>query len=130
MTAAEFFQKKELTKLMAALAEANGRATARTLSADECAEYIAKFEERTGISKKAMTGTVVIVHGSMEQLPQAYRYRAYSTKASFQYDGRSRTWRFLNAERSTLRQRSSWVHIIASFSLTAKDATAAKYEEC
>ena len=128
MTAAEFFQKKELAKLVAALADANGRATARTLSADECAEYIAKFEERTGISKKAMTGTVVIVHGSMGQLPQAYRYRADSTKALFQYDGSA--WRFLDAKRSILRQRSSWIHIIASFSPTAKDAIAAKYEEC
>lgn len=128
MTAAEFFQKKELAKLVAALAEANGRATARTLSVDECAEYIAGFEERVGISKKAMAGTVVIVHGSMEQLPRAYKYRADSTKASFQFDGK--TWRFLNAERSTLRQRSSHIHVIASFSPTAKDAIAAKYEEC
>lgn len=124
----EFFQKKELAKLMAALEEANGRATARTLSADECAEYIAAFEERTGISKKAMAGTIVTVHGSMEQLPRAYKYHADSTKASFQYDGR--TWRFLSAERSTLRQHSSYLHVIASFSQTAKDAIAAKYEEC
>lgn len=127
MTAAEFFQRKELTKLVAALAEANGRATARTLSADECAEYIAGFEERVGISKKAMAGTIVTVHGSMEPLPRAYKYRADSTKASFQYDGR--TWRLLSAERSILRQRSSWIHVIASFSPTAKDAISAKYEE-
>lgn len=128
MTAAEFFQKKELAKLVAALAEANGRATARTLSDDECAEYLSKFEKRAGISKKAMAGTVVTVHGSMEQLPRAYKYRADSTKASFQYDGR--TWRFLNAERSTLRQHSSFIHVIASFSPTAKDAIAQKYEGC
>lgn len=128
MTAADFFQKKELTKLVAALAEANGRATARTLSADGCAEYLAKFEEHTAISKKAMAGTVVTVHGSMEQLPRAYRYRADSTKASFQYDGK--TWRFLNAERSILRQLSSYIHVIASFSPTAKDAIVQKYEEC
>lgn len=128
MTAAEFFQKKELANLVAALAEANGRATARTLLADECAEYLAKFEGHTAISKKAMAGTIVTVHGAMEQLPRAYKYRADSTKASFQYDGK--TWRFLNAERSILRQHSSWVHVIASFSPTAKDAIAQKYEEC
>ena len=128
MTAAEFFQKKELAKLVAALAEANGLATARTLSADECAEYISSFEEHTAVSKKAMAGTIVTVHGSMERLPKAYRYRADSTKAAFQYDGK--TWQFLSAERSTLKQRSSYVHVIASFSPTAKDAIAAKYEEC
>lgn len=128
MTAAEFFQKKELAKLVAALAEANGRTTARTLSADECAEYISAFEERVAISKKALAGTIVTVHGSMEQLPRAYKYRADSTKASFQYEGK--TWRFLSAERSTLKQHSSWVHAIASFSPTAKDAIAARYEKC
>lgn len=113
---------------MAALAEANGRATARTLSAAECAEYLAKFEGQAGISKKAMAGTIVTVHGSMEQLPRAYKYRADSTKASFQYDGK--TWRFLSAERSILRQHSSWIHVIASFSPTAKAAIVQKYDGC
>lgn len=128
MTAAEFFRKKELANLVAALAEANGRATARTLSADECAEYLAKFEEHTAISKKAMAGTIVTVHGSMEQLPRAYKYRADSTKASFQYDGKH--WVFVEAVRSALTQRSSFCHVHAAFSETARDALAAKYEEC
>lgn len=127
MAAAEFFQKKELTKLVAALAEANGRATARTLSADECADYLAVFESLTDISKRAMTGTTVVVHGSMERLPKAYKYRADSTKAAFRYDGK--TWRFLEAERSVLKQGSPLTHVVASFSDSAKEAIVAKFVE-
>lgn len=127
-TAFELFTKTTIKALEAALTEANGRATARTLSLDECVEYIDRFVCRCGITKKAMTGTEITVHGSMEKLPRAYKYQADSTKAAFEFNGKH--WEFVEAVRSTLTQRSSYCHVQAAFSETARDALAAKYEEC
>lgn len=126
MTAAEFFTKTDLKALTEKLNAANGRATARTLDIDACIEHLTDFENSLRISKKAMTGTKAIVHATMETLPGAYRYRAYSTKASFEYDGKH--WRFKEAERSTLKQKGCAYHVEASLSDSAKQAIVSKYE--
>lgn len=128
ITAAELFTKSTTKAIEAALAEANGRATARTLSLDECVEYIGEFVRRCDITKKAMTGTRINVHGSMEKLPRAYKYRADSTKAAFEFNGKH--WEFVEAVRSTLVQNTAYHHVQAAFSDTARDALAAKYAEC
>lgn len=125
MTATEFFTKSDLKALNEKLDTANGRATARTLSADKCAEYLEEFERKAFISKKAMTGTTVTVHASMEKLPLSYKYSADSTKAVFEYDGKH--WRFKNAERSRLVQRAGFWHVEAVFSQTAILAIADRY---
>lgn len=125
--ATQIIGKKDYKTLEGALAEANGRATARTLTAEDCVGYLETYMGYVGISKKALTDTVVTVHGSMERLPQAYKYRADSTKAAFVFDGK--TWRFTGAERSTLLQRGGCFHVVATLSDTAKDAIAARFVE-
>lgn len=126
MTATEFFTKTDLKALTEKLNAANGRATTRTLNIDACIEHLTKFENSLRISKKAMTGTKVIVHATMETLPHAYKYRADSTKVTFEYDGKR--WRFCEAERSTLKQRGCAYHVEASLSDSAKQAIVSKYE--
>lgn len=125
--ATQIMCKRDYGKLEAALAEANGRATARTLTAEQCVEYLETYMNYVGISKKALTDTVVTIHGSMEKLPSAYKYPADSTKATFVFDGR--TWHLYRAERSRLVQRSGCLHVVAELSNTAKDAIAASFAE-
>lgn len=125
-TAIDFFSKTESKKLAEGLAEANGRATARTLSADACAEYLERYMQHLDITKRALTGTVATVHATMERLPHAYKYRADSTKATFEFDGK--VWRFVFACRDRLVQRGNACHVEARLSASAVAALADKYE--
>lgn len=123
----DYFSKSTLNALEAALKEANGRATARTLDVDDIVEYLRGYMCRLDISKKALTGTKVTVHASMEQLPRAYKWNADSTKASFLFDGKK--WKFLTVERSLLVQRCGSYHVVATLSQTAIDAITAKVSQ-
>ena len=84
----DYFSKSSLNALEAALKEANGRATARTLDVDDIIKYLRGYMYRLDITKKALTGTEVTEHASMEQLPRAYKWNADSTKATFVFDGK------------------------------------------
>lgn len=123
----DYFSKSTLNALEAALKEANGRATARTLDVDNIVEYLHGYMVRLGISKKALTGTKVTVHASMEQLPRAYKWNADSTKASFLFDGKK--WKFMTAERSRLVQCCGSYHVVATLSQTAIDAITSKVSQ-
>ena len=123
----DYFSKSTLNALEAALKEANGRATARTLDVDGIVEYLHSYMLRLDISKKALTGTEVTVHASMEQLPRAYKWNADSTKASFLFDGKK--WKFLTAERSRLVQRCGSYHVVATLSQTAIEAITSKVSQ-
>lgn len=124
---AQIMGKRDFANLESALAGENGRATARTLTAEECIDYLETYMNYVGISKKALTDTVVTVHGSMEKLPNAYKYPAASTKATFVFDGK--TWHLYRAERSRLVQRSGCLHVVAELSGTAKAAIVARFTE-
>lgn len=56
-------------------------------------------------SKKDLAGTRVRVHASTEKLPSSYRYRADSTQAVAEHDGKG--WILVEVVRDTLRQSSA-----------------------
>lgn len=116
----EFFLKKDEKALNDKLNELQNRCKERVLSAESCIEYLTNVEIHLGVSKKAMTGTKVVVHATMGKLPHSYRYTANSTKAVFVFDGKH--WRFVKAYRDRLFQKNNVYHSELELSDSAKEA--------
>jgi len=93
--------------LQAAISEAEGRATARTLSAQSANDALESvvYDVLRRMPKKALAGCRATVHASNERLPRAYKYRAESTQAHFVHDGKG--WLLESVERDTLVQKST-----------------------
>lgn len=92
--------------LQAAISEAEGRAAARTLSAQNANNALEEvvFSVLHRMPKKYLAGCRATVHASTERLPRAYKYRAESTQAHFIHDGKG--WLLESVERDTLAQKS------------------------
>ncbi len=93
-------------KLNAAIIEAEGRATARTMNAEDVDGILTRIVARylNDMPKKALAGTTATIHASTEKLPSAYKYSADSTHAEFMHDGKG--WFLVSVWRGTLRQSS------------------------
>ncbi len=102
--------------LRKALEEAEGRATARTLTAAKICEILRGIEERCP-TKKALEGTVVRYDGG-EHFPSAYKYTPESTHFTAEYKRGS--WRITDIHRGVCPNRLSSGTI--EFSEAAEDA--------
>ena len=103
-------------KLAAAIKEAEGRATARTVEATEI-QYIL-HEIESGIAKKKMSGTRVHYTGS-RHFANAYQYKPECTHwIAENINGR---WYVTNIYRDTCQKRTTWNTEI-TYSETAKQA--------
>lgn len=81
---ADFKQRSEefaraCSKLNDIIAESEGRASARTITAVDIADELEKIEERLSISKRAMQDVKVEVDCNAQSFPSAYGYTPYST---------------------------------------------------
>ena len=104
-------------KLEAALKEAQGRATARTIDVDRILSVLKYVEERLGIGKAALKGTKVHFTGA-EKFAKAYRYTPESTHFEAVHSGK--TWFVTSITRDTCPQRQDAIDVVLSE--TAKDA--------
>lgn len=77
--------EKSIEKLDNAIREAEGRATARCISAKEMIEYAGDFTGAYNIAKKAMVGLVVDVDINAQDFPSAYKYTPESTHFTMEY---------------------------------------------
>lgn len=93
--------------LQAVITETEGRASARTLSAEDAAYTLDSVvcNALHNMPKKYLAGCRATVHASTERLPNAYKYRADSTKAVFEHDGKD--WMLVEVRRDGLVQRSA-----------------------
>ena len=104
------------TKLAAAIKEAEGKATARTIKETQIVSILHEIEK--GIAKKKMSGTRVHYTGA-EHFPNAYKYRPESTHwIAENINGK---WYVVDIYRDTCPNRSSWNTEII-YSETAKQA--------
>lgn len=96
-----------LEALAEAISNAEGRATARTMSAEYVDSKLFYVVNRylNGMPKKSITGTRATIHASTEKLPSSYKYRAESTQAEFMHDGKG--WVLVSVWRGTLKQSSA-----------------------
>lgn len=102
-----YVNEKNSEAIKAAIDRAEGKATARTLTVDDLASKLAEAEKTLmSPSKKDLAGTRVRVHASTEKLPNAYRYRADSTQAVCEHDGKG--WVLVEVARDTLRQSAAY----------------------
>lgn len=92
--------------LRAAISEAEGKATARTLDAESVQDRLEQVvrDYLNDMPKKYLAGCKAIVHASTEKLPNAYKFQADSTKAVLEHDGKG--WVLVRVERSRLVTRS------------------------
>ena len=102
-------------KLETAIMEAEGRATARKITADQIQYILHDIEE--GIPKAKLHGTKVHYTGA-EKFPNAYRYRAESTH--WMAENVKGKWYVTNIFRSTCPNRIKNTHV--EYSDTAKEA--------
>ncbi len=95
-----------LEALAEAISNAEGRATARTMRAEDARDTLERVVSRylNYMPKKALAGTSATIHASTEKLPSSYKYRAESTQAEFLHDGKG--WMLVSVWRGTLRQSS------------------------
>jgi hypothetical protein len=98
-----YVNEKNSEAIKAEIDIAEGKATARTLTVADLLSKLAEAEKMLmSPSKKDLAGTRVRVHGSTEKLPRSYRYRADSTQALCEHDGKG--WVLVEVARDTLRQ--------------------------
>ena len=106
MKATKIYTSSPIEDIQKMIDAAEGKATARTLNAAElCAKATAAEKMMHWPSKKALKGTKVTVHASTEKLPSAYKYRAESTQAELEHDGKG--WVLVEVKRATLKQSSA-----------------------
>ena len=88
------------------------RCKRRTLTADKCNCVLNKDLKNRylvgypfcSIPNTRLKGTKVIIHASMERMPQIYKYKASETNATFGFDGKG--WRFIECRRDYIRPSS------------------------
>lgn len=89
-------------RLNAAIAEAEGRAKERCMTAADCAGRLEGAERYLhNPSKAALKGCKCRVHASNESLPHSYKYPASSTQAEFEHDGKG--WVLVRVSRDRLK---------------------------
>ena len=98
-----YVNKKNVEAIKSAIEAAEGKATVRTLTVDDLTEKLADAEKvLMWPSKKDLAGTRIRIHASTEKLPSVYRYRADSTQAVCEHDGKG--WVLVEVVRDRLRQ--------------------------
>lgn len=110
-------------RLNAAIAEAEGQARERRMTAEECAARLEGAESYLhNPSKAALKGCKCRVHASNESLPRSYKYPASSTQAVFEHDGKG--WVLVSVSRDTLKSAAKLCyrnHVEMTLSDSAKE---------
>lgn len=89
-------------KIEAAISEAEGRATCRTITFDDIVKATQRIEKKLGIPKKYLEGVRYSVDIHAQNFPNAYKYRAESTQFTVEYlKGK---WRVISIGRSYTRR--------------------------
>lgn len=91
-----------LEPLTAAIKEAEGRATARTITAADIIDTLNDIEHELRISKKAMNGIHIRADINAQKFPGSYKYIPESTH--FQATYKNGSWRITSITREVCRQ--------------------------
>lgn len=101
MATAKKIYSTDTDRLNAAIAEAEGRAKERLMTAADCAGRLEGTERSLhNPSKAALKGCSCRVHAS-NGLPHSYKYPAQSTQVEFEHDGRG--WVLVRVSRDKLK---------------------------
>lgn len=89
-------------RIETAIAEAEGKATARTITFDNIVHACERIEKKLGVTKKAMEGVYYDVDLHAQNFPNAYKYRAESTQFTVEFS--KGKWRLVSIGRSYTRR--------------------------
>ena len=89
-------------RIEAAIAEAEGKATARTITFDNIVHACERIEKKLGVTKKAMEGIYYDIDLHAQNFPNAYKYRAESTQFTVEFS--KGKWRLVSIGRSYTRR--------------------------
>ena len=95
--------------LTAAIKDAEGRATARTITASDIADVLLEVEKTLGISKKALEGVRVDIDLNAQTFPNSYKYIPESTQFTAVY--KSGSWRVTDIRRDRCRGVKSRIRV-------------------
>ena len=84
-------------KLSDAIAEAEGRATVRTITAREVIEAVSEIDRKLNITKKAKEGVMAWIDPNAQKFPNAYKWTPVSTHVKLEFRG---GWKVTRIERS------------------------------
>jgi len=107
-----------LDRIREMIRKAEGRATVRTISAEDLLRFVNDYTKMLGISKKALAGTTVIADLNAQHFPNAYRYMPESTQ--FGLKATSSGWTLMWVERRECKAPTR--AYIAVFTEAAKEA--------
>ena len=116
--------EKNIDRIEAAIKEAEGRATCRTITAREVLRTAEEITRKLGISKKNLVGVKAEVDSNAQKLPNAYKWNAESTH--FSIEAVASGWALTGIWRDDLWQRNNTVRIVLTE--TAEQAILAKYK--
>lgn len=111
-------KQENADKIKAAIIEAEGRATARTITAQQVITRSQEIVEHLGISKAALEGTTASIDEGAVTFPNAYKYVPYSTQYDMRYHRGS--WRLTDVYRAATSAPTYRVYL--RLSETAKAA--------
>lgn len=109
-------------RLNAIIKTAEGRSTARTITADDIIKTADRISRRLGIAKKHMIGITADVDFWAQDFPNCYRFPAESTQFMMEYS--TSGWTVYSVERAKTRRASQAV--ILNLTETAKAAIIAE----
>ena len=89
---------KNMDKIAAEIKHAEGKSTARTITAGEIKTTCEKIEKNLKITKKALNGTSVVVDICAQSFPHAYKFVPESTHFKAAY--KNGAWRITNIYRA------------------------------
>lgn len=92
-----------------AIKAAEGRATVRTINADDILQALTQIEARFGLSKKAMEGVTLRCDVHAQNFPNAYRYEPMSTWFSAEY--KAGHWNLTDICRDTTARETVGVRV-------------------
>lgn len=104
-----YINEKNLAKLEKEIEKAEGRATARTITAEDMISACKKVERKLDIHKVDLIGVEVSVDLNAETLPHAYKWRAESTQFGAVY--KKGGWELISVQRDYLRPNGHEFHV-------------------
>lgn len=84
-------------RITAAIQEAEGKASVRTITYKDIVRSVQRIEKRLGIPKKCMEGVMYNVDVHAQNFPKSYKYSAESTQFVIEFS--KRKWRLISVER-------------------------------
>lgn len=120
-------KESNAAKIMAAISEAQGRATARTIDSYKQVEYIIEcVEKRIGKMPKAALEGTSFLYDFRQHFPKAYKSRPESTEIVCRYSKGS--WRLVSVKRDYCPNVNSDYGYALTLSETAKAEILRRYE--